>query len=91
MNKNWSDIAWQDYLALQNDKKLLKKANELLKDIDRNGYTGLGKPEPLKGEKKDVLYQLRQSDPGRGAVLPPLRDQMRQPRGRSSAGGADPA
>ena len=25
MNKNWSDIAWQDYLALQNDKKLLKK------------------------------------------------------------------
>ena len=36
MNKNWSDIAWEDYLALQADKKLLKKANELLKDIDRN-------------------------------------------------------
>ena len=48
MNKNWSDIAWEDYLSLQSDKKLLKKANELLKD--RNGYTGLGKPEPLKGE-----------------------------------------
>ncbi|MBO6218598.1 MAG: type II toxin-antitoxin system YoeB family toxin, partial [Treponema sp.] len=45
MNKNWSDIAWEDYLSLQSDKKLLKKANELLKDIDRNGYTGLGKPE----------------------------------------------
>ena len=50
MNKNWSDIAWQDYLSLQSDKKLLKKANELLKDIDRNGYTGIGKPEPLKGD-----------------------------------------
>ena len=30
-------------------KKTLKKINELLKDIDRNGYTGIGKPEPLKG------------------------------------------
>ena len=34
MNKNWSDIAWADYLSLQSDKKLLKKVNELLKDID---------------------------------------------------------
>ena len=50
MNKNWSDIAWEDYLALQSDKKLLKKANELLKDIERNGYKGIGKPEPLKGD-----------------------------------------
>lgn len=50
MNKNWSDIAWEDYLALQADRKLLKKANELLKDIDRNGYSGIGKSEPLKGE-----------------------------------------
>ena len=50
MNKNWSDIAWEDYLALQSDKKLLNKANEILKDIDRNGYKGIGKPEPLKGD-----------------------------------------
>ena len=50
MQKNWSDIAWEDYLALQADKKLLKKANELIKYIERNGYTGLGKPEPLKGD-----------------------------------------
>ena len=32
-----------------NDKKLLKKANALLKDIERGGYDGIGKPEPLKG------------------------------------------
>ena len=50
MQKNWSDIAWEDYLALQNDKRLLKKANEILKDIEGNGYKGIGKPEPLKGD-----------------------------------------
>lgn len=48
MEKNFSDQAWEDYLTLQSDKKLLKKINELLKDIDRNGYEGIGKPEPLK-------------------------------------------
>lgn len=50
MQKNWSDTAWEDYLALQGDRRLLKKANELLRDIGRNGYEGLGKPEPLKGD-----------------------------------------
>ncbi len=30
MNKNWSDIAWEDYLALQSDKKLLKKVSSLI-------------------------------------------------------------
>ena len=35
---------------MQSDKRLLKKANELLKDIERNGYSGLGKPEPLKAD-----------------------------------------
>ena len=49
MKKIWHDQAWEDYLNLQNDKKLLKKANALLKDIDRGGYEGIGKPEPLKG------------------------------------------
>ena len=50
MQKNWSDIAWEDYLSLQSDKRLLKRTNEILKDIDRNRYSGIGKPEPLKGE-----------------------------------------
>lgn len=49
MIKAWTDEAWEDYLNLQSDKKLLKKAHELLKDIERNGYIGIGKPEPLKG------------------------------------------
>ena len=49
MNKLWTDTAWEDYLywATQ-DKKILKRINQLLKDIDRNHYSGIGKPEPLK-------------------------------------------
>lgn len=51
MNKVFTDIAWEDYLYWQiADKKIIKKINELLKDIDRNGNEGLGKPEPLKHE-----------------------------------------
>ena len=50
MNLIWSDIAWADYLYWQTqDKKTLKKINELIKDIDRNGYKCIGKPEPLRG------------------------------------------
>ena len=50
MDKMWTDAAWEAFLEFQNDKKFLKKLNALLKDIDRNGYTGLGKPEPLKDD-----------------------------------------
>ena len=48
MNKTWSDIAWDEYLYRQTqDKKTLKRINLLVKDIDRNGYKGIGKPEAL--------------------------------------------
>lgn len=41
--------SWEDYLYWQKtDKKKLKRINELLKDISRNPFEGLGKPEPLK-------------------------------------------
>lgn len=51
MRKIWFDEAWDDYLYWQTqDKKTLKKINELIKDSERNGYSGLGKPEPLKGD-----------------------------------------
>ena len=49
MRKIWSDIAWDDYLYWQSqNKKLLRKINQLIKDIERDPFTGLGKPEPLK-------------------------------------------
>ncbi len=45
----FSDNAWEDYLYWQNtDKKILKRINKLIKDIQRNKYEGIGKPEPLK-------------------------------------------
>lgn len=51
MRKMWFDRAWSDYLYWQEfDKKMLKKINNLIKDIQRNPYSGLGKPEALKGE-----------------------------------------
>ena len=53
MNKLWADRAWDDYLYWQTqDKKTLKKINELVKDIERNGLSeGTGKPEALKRRK----------------------------------------
>ena len=51
MNKLWQEDAWEDYLYWQTqDKRILKRINQLLKDIDRNGYDGIGKPEPLRYE-----------------------------------------
>jgi toxin YoeB len=52
MDKIWSDEAWEDYLYWQTqDKKTLRRVNQLLLDIDRNGHKGIGKPEPLKHDK----------------------------------------
>lgn len=49
MKKIWSDIAWDDYLNWQkDDKKIVNKINQLLKDIERHPFEGMGKPEPLK-------------------------------------------
>jgi toxin YoeB len=49
MNKVWHDKAWDEYVEWQTeDRKTLKRINELLKDIDRHPFTGIGKPEPLK-------------------------------------------
>ncbi len=47
------DESWEDYLYWQKtNKKLLKRINELLKDISRNPHAGIGKPEPLKYKYK---------------------------------------
>ena len=47
----FTETAWEDYCYWQNqDKKTLKKFNQLLNDIKRHNFTGIGKPEPLKNE-----------------------------------------
>lgn len=70
MIKIWQDDAWEDYLYWQSqDKKTLKRINQILKDIDRNGYFGIGKPEPLSGnlsgfwsrridDKNRIVYRI---------------------------------
>ena len=61
---------WNDYLFWQTqDQKTLKKINQLINDITRNGYDGIGKPEALRGdlsgwwsrridEKNRLVYRL---------------------------------
>jgi toxin YoeB len=45
----FSKNAWEDYLSWQaEDRKILKKINTLIKDIQSTPYSGIGKPEPLK-------------------------------------------
>lgn len=47
----FSRDAWEDYPYWQTqDKKTLRRINQLLQDIQRNGFEGIGKPEPLKGD-----------------------------------------
>ena len=45
----WDESAWGDYVWWQvQDRKVLKRINQLIEDIKRNGNEGIGKPEPLK-------------------------------------------
>jgi toxin YoeB len=70
MKKIWHDDAWDDYVYWQKqDRKTLNRINLLLKDIDRNGYAGIGRPEALKhdmsgwwsreiDEKNRIVYRI---------------------------------
>jgi toxin YoeB len=72
MIKSWDDEAWDDYLYWQTqDKKTLKRINDLLKDIDRNGYAGIGKPEPLTGNLRG--YWSRRID-GSNRIVYRIKD-----------------
>ena len=49
MKLTFSTKAWEQYLYWQtNDKRILKRINLLIKDIQRSPNEGIGKPEPLK-------------------------------------------
>ena len=49
MNITFAPQAWEDYLYWQaTDSKILTRIHELIKDITRSPFSGIGKPEPLK-------------------------------------------
>lgn len=61
-NIEWDSDAWEDYIYWQSiDKKIVKKINQLIKDIVRHPYTGIGKPEPLK-ENLSGMWSRRITD-----------------------------
>ena len=67
----WEEQDWEDYCYWQvQDKKTLKRLNNLIKDIQRKNFNGIGKPEPLKGnysgwwskridEKNRIVYCIK--------------------------------
>ena len=46
----WTDRAWEEYVSWQTqDSKTLKRINNIIKDVKRDSFDGIGKPEPLRG------------------------------------------
>ena len=81
----WTELAWQDYLQWQKeDEKILAAINDLIKDIKRDPFKGIGKPEPLKhdlrgwwsrritGEHR-LVYRLQGKDDGQQLVIAQCR------------------
>lgn len=74
MNVSFTEIAWEDYTYWQNtDKKRAKKINELMKDIKRTPFEGMGKPEGLKydlagkwsrriNDEHRLIYQVEENN-----------------------------
>ncbi len=68
------DESWEDYLFWKKtEKKMLSKINDLLKEISREPFSGIGKPEPLKHKYKGfcsrridgehrLIYQVKEGE-----------------------------
>ena len=69
----WDEEAWNQYLYLQKEnKQLVKRVHLIVTDIKRNGYVGIGKPEPLGGnlsgwwsrrldDKNRIVYRIMEN------------------------------
>lgn len=85
MIKAWSEVAWDDYIWWQSqDRKTLKRINQLIRDIERDPFSGIGKPEPLTGslsglwsrridQKNRLVYEIE----GETLKLHTARDHYR--------------
>lgn len=49
MKVQFASRDWEDYVAWQRDRQMLKRVNALIEDIRRNGHEGIGKPEQFRG------------------------------------------
>ena len=60
-------------MSWQSDKRIVKKINKLIKDIDRHPFSGIGKPEPLKyglsgtwsrriTEEHRIVYEIKDDE-----------------------------
>ena len=70
----FSKDAWSDYLyLLENDRQALGRVNEIIRDVRRSPFSGIGKPEPLVGDLKGwwsrritrehrLIYRVRGKD-----------------------------
>ena len=60
----FTELGWEDYLYWQfRDKKILKKINDLLKSIERDGVSaGLGQPEKLKYFNNEFSRRINDAD-----------------------------
>jgi toxin YoeB len=79
----FSEHAWEDYLYWQRtDRKILRRINDLIKEIQRAPFEGIGKPEPLKhglsgywsrriNDEHRIVYAAVESN--RSCTLPDLR------------------
>ncbi|MCL2549185.1 MAG: Txe/YoeB family addiction module toxin [Symbiobacteriaceae bacterium] len=75
MLKVWHDAAWDEYLHWQGqDRKTLRRINALLREIDREPFSGLGKPEPLSGNLQG--YWSRRIDGSNRIVYRIEQDQL---------------
>jgi len=53
VNKLWLEEAWRDYLKWHDaDHRLWERINELIKEIERDPFSGTGRPHPLKWDKR---------------------------------------
>ncbi len=72
---SWAAHAWEDYLYWQaTDKKIIKRINALIKDIQRHPFEGMGDPEPLKHNWSG--YWSRRIDKEHRIIYKPTNDTL---------------
>ena len=75
MRISFNDEGWEDYLYWQKtDKKILKKINSLIREIKREPFGGVGKPELLKNELSG--FCSRRIDREHRLVYAVLKDEI---------------